>query len=151
MLRGDEIMLITLKNSSCSACKHYLQDMIHLLLDCLATEPLWRAIFGTASSIFDLQSKPWGVARRLVSRNSSAPPSLRRGLVAPPLFANGCVLSIVQFIKRFRIFVLNNFNLINNHILAFDFKLLLRKGSCRFISREASTCTLLPLLLRHLV
>jgi len=37
------------ENSSCSACGHPLQDLIHLLLDCPASEPLRRAIFGTTS------------------------------------------------------------------------------------------------------
>jgi len=49
------------ENSSCSACRHSLQDMTHLLLDCPASEPLWCAIFGT-TSIFDLWSKPWDMA-----------------------------------------------------------------------------------------
>jgi len=34
-------------------------------VDCHASEPLRRAIFGTTSSIFDLWSRPWGVARLL--------------------------------------------------------------------------------------
>jgi len=42
------------KNSLCSACGHPLQDLTHLLLDCPASEPHRRAIFGTTSSIFDL-------------------------------------------------------------------------------------------------
>jgi len=42
------------ENSSCSACRHPLQDPTHLLLDCPGSEPLRRAIFGTTSSIFDL-------------------------------------------------------------------------------------------------
>jgi len=42
-----------------------LQDLIRLLLDCPASEPLRRAIFGTTSFIFDLWSKPWGMARLL--------------------------------------------------------------------------------------
>jgi len=37
----------------------------NFLLGCPASEPLRRAIFGTASSIFDLWSRPWGVARLL--------------------------------------------------------------------------------------
>jgi len=40
------------ENSLCSACGHPLQDLTHLL-DCPASEPLRRAIFGTTSSIFD--------------------------------------------------------------------------------------------------
>jgi len=31
----------------------------HLLLNCPASEPLWRAIFGTTFSIFDLWFRPW--------------------------------------------------------------------------------------------
>jgi len=52
------------ENSSYSTCGHPLQDLTHLL-DCPATEPLWYAIFGTTSSIFDLLSRPWGMARLL--------------------------------------------------------------------------------------
>jgi len=55
----------TEEKSSCSACGHPLQDTTHLLLDCLASEPLLRAIFGTTTSIFDLWSRPWVVARLL--------------------------------------------------------------------------------------
>jgi len=40
------------ENSSCSACRHPLQD--HHLLDCLASAPLRHAIFGINSFIFDL-------------------------------------------------------------------------------------------------
>jgi len=43
----------------------HLQDLTHLLLDCPATEPLCRAIFGTTTSIFDLWSIPLGVAQLL--------------------------------------------------------------------------------------
>jgi len=46
------------KNSSCSACGHSLQDLIHLLLDCPASEHLQHAIIGTTSSIFDLWFRP---------------------------------------------------------------------------------------------
>jgi len=40
------------ENFSCSACGHTLQDLTRLSLDCPASEPLRRAIFGTISSIF---------------------------------------------------------------------------------------------------
>jgi len=53
------------KNSPCSAGGHPLQELTHLLLDCPSSEPLRRAIFGTTSSIFDLWSRTWGVARVL--------------------------------------------------------------------------------------
>jgi len=44
------------KTEDYSSCSDPLQDVTHLLLDCFASEPLRRAIFGTASSIFDLWS-----------------------------------------------------------------------------------------------
>ena len=53
------------ENSACSACGHPLQDLNHLLLDCPATEPLRKSIFGSSLSILDLWSRPWGVARLL--------------------------------------------------------------------------------------
>ena len=53
------------KNSACSACGHPLQDLNHLLLDCHASEPLSKSIFGSSLSILDLWSRPWGVARLL--------------------------------------------------------------------------------------
>ena len=34
------------ENSDCSACGHPLQDLNHLLLDCPASEPLRKSIFG---------------------------------------------------------------------------------------------------------
>ena len=53
------------ENSVCSACGHPLQDFNHLLLDCPASEPLRKSIFGSSLSILDLRSRPWGVARLL--------------------------------------------------------------------------------------
>ena len=53
------------ENSACSACGHPLQDLNHLLLDCPASEPLRKSIFGSSLSILDLWSRPWGVARLL--------------------------------------------------------------------------------------
>ena len=50
------------ENSACSACGHPLQDLNHLLLDCPASEPLCKSIFGSSLSILDLWSRPWGVA-----------------------------------------------------------------------------------------
>ena len=52
------------ENSACSACGHPLQDLNHLL-DCPASEPLRKSIFGSSLSILDLWSRPWGVARLL--------------------------------------------------------------------------------------
>ena len=53
------------ENSACNACGHPLQDLNHLLLDCPASEPLCKSIFGTSLSILDLWSKSWGVAQLL--------------------------------------------------------------------------------------
>ena len=41
-------------NSACSACVHPLQDLNHFLLDCPASEPLRKSIFGSSLSILDL-------------------------------------------------------------------------------------------------
>jgi len=67
-------------NSSCSACGQPLQDLTHLLLDCPASEPIWRAIFGTTSSFFDLWSRPWGVARLLGLRGVPPRPHPSEGV-----------------------------------------------------------------------
>ena len=53
------------KNSACSACEHLLQGLNHLLLDCPASEPLRKFIFGSSLSILDRWSGPWAVARLL--------------------------------------------------------------------------------------
>ena len=53
------------ENSACSACGHPLQDLNHLLLDCPASEPLHKSIFGSSLSILDLWSRPWDVAQLL--------------------------------------------------------------------------------------
>ena len=45
------------ENSACSACGHPLQDLNHFLLDCPASEPLRKSIFGFSRSILDLWSR----------------------------------------------------------------------------------------------
>ena len=50
------------ENFACSVCEHPLQDLNHLLLDCPASVPLHKSIFGSSLSILDLLSRPWGVA-----------------------------------------------------------------------------------------
>jgi len=67
------------ENFSCSPCGHSLQDMTNLLLDCPTSEPLRRAIFGTTSSIFDLWSRPCGVARLLGLREVPPRPIPHKG------------------------------------------------------------------------
>ena len=54
-----------IENFSCSACGHPSQDMSHLILHCPATDFLRRSLFGDSLSLYDLWSRPWGVARLL--------------------------------------------------------------------------------------
>ena len=54
-----------IENSSCSACGHSSQDTSHLILHCPATDFLRRSLFGDSLSLYDLWSRPWGVARLL--------------------------------------------------------------------------------------
>ena len=49
----------------CSACGHSSQDISHLILYCPATDSLRRSLFGDSLSLYDLWSRPWGVARLL--------------------------------------------------------------------------------------
>ena len=54
-----------IENPSCSACEHSSQDTSHLILHCPATNSLRRSLFGDSVSLYDLWSRPWGVARLL--------------------------------------------------------------------------------------
>ena len=54
-----------IENPSCSACGHSFQDTSHLILHCPATDSLRRSLFGDSLSLYDLWSRPWGVARLL--------------------------------------------------------------------------------------
>ena len=73
------------ENSACSACGHPLQDLNHLLLDCPASEPLRKSIFGSSLSLFLIYGPDLGVWPDCwCPRSSSLPPSLARGRVVPP-------------------------------------------------------------------
>ena len=63
-----------LENASCSACGHPTQDISHLLLHCPATRSLRQSLFGDSLSLFDLYSRPWGVARLLGLRGIPSRP-----------------------------------------------------------------------------
>ena len=52
-----------IENPSCSACGHPFQDISHLILHCPATDCLRRSLLGDSLSMYDLWSRPWGVAR----------------------------------------------------------------------------------------
>ena len=54
-----------IENPSCSACGHSTQDTSHLVLHCPSTDSLRRSLFGDFLSLYDLWSRPWGVARVL--------------------------------------------------------------------------------------
>ena len=51
-----------IENLSCSACRHSLQDTSHLILHLPAMDSLRRSLFGNFLSLYDLWSRPWGVA-----------------------------------------------------------------------------------------
>ena len=46
-------------------CGHSSQDISHLILHCPATDSLRRSLFADSLSLYDLWSRPWGVARLL--------------------------------------------------------------------------------------
>ena len=54
-----------IENPSCSACGHSSQDISYLIPHCPATDSLRRSLFGDSLSLYDLWSRPWGVARLL--------------------------------------------------------------------------------------
>ena len=54
-----------IENPSCRACGHPSQDTFHLILHCPATDSWRRSLFGDSLSLYDLWSRPWGVARLL--------------------------------------------------------------------------------------
>ena len=66
LLLGSYLFRIgRIKNSSCNAHGHSSQDTSHLILHCPATDSLRRSLFGDSLSLYDLWSRPWGVARLL--------------------------------------------------------------------------------------
>ena len=54
-----------IENPSCGACGHLSQHTSHLILHCPATNSLRRSLFGDSLSLYDLWSRPWGVAQLL--------------------------------------------------------------------------------------
>ena len=54
-----------IENSPCSTCGNSSQDTSDLILHCPATDCLRRSVFGDSLSLYDLWSRPWGVARIL--------------------------------------------------------------------------------------
>ena len=68
-----------IENSSCSACGHPSQDISYLFLHCPATNSLRRSLFGDSLSLYDLWSRPWGVARLLGLHGIPPCPIPRKG------------------------------------------------------------------------
>ena len=54
-----------IENPFCSACGHSSEDTSHLILHCPSTDSLRRSLFGDSLPLYDLWSRPWGVARLL--------------------------------------------------------------------------------------
>ena len=54
-----------IEKSSCSACGHSYQDTFRLILNCEATDFSRHSLFGNPLSLYDLWSRPWGVAQFL--------------------------------------------------------------------------------------
>ena len=66
LLLGSYVSRIgRIENLSCSACGHSPQDNSHHILHCPATDSLRSSLFGDSLSLYDLWSRPWGVARLL--------------------------------------------------------------------------------------
>ena len=61
-----------IENPLCSACGRPSQDTSYLIVHCPATDSLCRLVFGDSMSLYDLWSRPWGVARHL--RRHGLPP-----------------------------------------------------------------------------
>ena len=51
-----------IENPSCSTCGHSPQDTFHLIQHCPTTESLHRSLFGDSLSLYNLWTRPWGVA-----------------------------------------------------------------------------------------
>ena len=68
-----------IENPSCSACGHSSQDTSHLILHCAAMDSLHRSLFGDSLSLYDLWSRPWGVARLLGLHGIPPCPIPRKG------------------------------------------------------------------------
>ena len=51
-----------IENLSCSACGHSSQDTSDLILYCPAMDSLHCLLFSDSLSLYDLWSRPWGVA-----------------------------------------------------------------------------------------
>ena len=54
-----------MENPSCSACCHSTQNNSNLILYCPAKDSFRRSAFGNSLSLYDLWSRPWGVAQLL--------------------------------------------------------------------------------------
>ena len=66
LLLGSYLLRIgRIENPSFSACGHSSQDTSHLILHCPAADSLCCSLFGDSPSLYNLWSRPWGVAQLL--------------------------------------------------------------------------------------
>ena len=80
LLLGSYLSMIgRIENPSCSTCRHSSQYVSHLILHCPATDSLRRSLFGDSLSLYDLWSRPWGVARLLGLHGLPPCPIPRKG------------------------------------------------------------------------
>ena len=69
-----------IENPSCSTCGHSSQDISHLILHCPGMDSLRCSLFGDSLSLYDLWSRPWGVAWLLRLHNLSPCPHPSEGV-----------------------------------------------------------------------
>ena len=65
LLSFNQFIIGKIENPYFSACRHSSQDTFHLILHCPATDPLRCSLFGDSLTLYNLWSKPLGVARLL--------------------------------------------------------------------------------------
>ena len=69
-----------IENPSCSTCGHSFQNTSHFILHCPAMDSLCRSLFGDFLSLYDLWSRPRGVAQLLGSKVFRHAPNLSEGV-----------------------------------------------------------------------
>ena len=65
LLSSYQFIIGKIENPYFSACRHSSQNTSHLILQCPATEFLRSSLFGDSLTLYNLWSKPLGVARLL--------------------------------------------------------------------------------------
>ena len=97
------------ENPSSSACGHPFRDTSNLILYCPAMNSLHCSLFGDSLSLYDLWSRPWGVAQLLGLYGyppypSYGYPSLERGRVTTTTTRVGNIIPVTSYL----VFVTSN-------------------------------------------